>query len=150
MALMTQIASKLAQQGLVLRTGACIGADQAFMRGTTNRELYIPWHGYERCHGKLPSPEAFVVAAPHHPAWPKLKPSVQALHARNVEIVLGADCKSPVSFVLCWTQDGATTKTSSKTGGTGMAIRVACAHGIVVHNLANEPTRLQFEAWLQG
>lgn len=148
--LMTRIAQKFASLGLVLRTGACTGADQAFMRGAPRdlTELYVPWQGYERYTGKLPSIHAFLAAEPHHPAWPKLKRTVQALHARNVEIVLGPELKTPVSFVLCWTKDAATTRTSSKTGGTGMAIRVAAAQGIRVHNLADPATRATFENWL--
>ena len=47
---MEQLGKSLAEQGWVLRTGNCQGADQAFQRGanTVNPklvELFLPWSG---------------------------------------------------------------------------------------------------------
>lgn len=134
LALMTTLATHFAAGGLRLRTGGATGADQAFMRGA-DPELYVPWQGYNNYFGKTPSPESFEVAARYHPVFSRLSEGAQKMHARNVEIVLGPDLKSPVRFVVCWTPDGAVAETTSKTGGTGGAIRVAAAHGIKVWNL---------------
>lgn len=134
--LMTKIASVFAQQGQVLRSGAAVGADQAFMKGAGTRlECYIPWHGYESTPGMLPTPDAYLIASKYHPAWANLKRGAQALHARNAHIMLGANLDSPVEFALCWTQDGAITKTTSKTGGTGQALRMAIDLKIPIYNL---------------
>jgi hypothetical protein len=76
------------------------------------------------------------MAAAHHPAWERLSPGPRALHARNCHQILGRDLNDPVSFVVCWTPDGATTNPGPSTGGTGQALRIAAAHGISVFNLA--------------
>lgn len=59
--------------------------------------------------------------------------------ARNGHQVLGATLDQPVSFVLCWTPDGAESEAqrTRDTGGTGQAIALASRHGIPVFNLAN-------------
>ena len=111
---MEQLGRSLAEQGLVLRTGNCTGADQAFQRGANSInpklvELCLPWPGYEAASIRLgnavhtPSRQAYAIAAQYHPAWHKCRPAMQALHARNVQIILGAELAQPVEFVLCWT-----------------------------------------------
>ena len=69
------------------------------------------------------------IAAPLHPAWNRCSPSVRKLHGRNAAILLGKTLDRPVDAVVCWSERGAVT------GGTGMAIRIAQAHGIPVFNL---------------
>lgn len=59
-----------------------------------------------------------------HSAWHKLRDSVKALMARNSCQIFGLDMKTPVEFVICWTEDGKASK------GTGQACRVAEAHNI--------------------
>ena len=140
---MEQLGRSLAEQGLVLRTGNCPGADQAFQRGANSInpklvELCLPWPGYEAASIRLgnsvytPSSQAYAIAAQYHPAWHKCSQAMQALHARNVQIVLGPELEQPVEFVLCWTPKG------KAVGGTAMGIRLALAYGIAVRNLANE------------
>lgn len=104
---------------------------------------------------RLPTRAAYRFARIYHPAWSKLDPYVQSLMARNVHQVLGAhlsvgeeDADGKVeldpyylatasSFVLCWTEDGAEEihEVTAKTGGTGMAIRIACHFHIEVINM---------------
>ena len=142
--LLTALASQLARRGHVLRSGHAPGADQAFEHGAGARaEVYLPWPSFEssvRCAAGYvqpePSPEAVQMAAAHHPAWERLGRGARALHARNCHQVLGRDLQDPVSFVVCWTPDGATTNPGPSTGGTGQALRLAAAHGIPVFNLA--------------
>ena len=52
------------------------------------------------------------------------------MHARNVEIVLGASLSNPVKCLICWTPGG------QKAGGTGQGIRIALAYDVPVYNLA--------------
>lgn len=139
---MTEVSGSLARSGWVLRTGGAPGSDQAFEAGARAAgggvELYLPYDGFEGRTGVpgCPSPEAFRVASRVHPAWEALSPTVRRLHARNVHQVLGPDCRSPSSFIVCWTVDGAVDRTSRETGGTGQAIRVAASVRVRVINMA--------------
>jgi hypothetical protein len=61
------------------------------------------------------------------------------MHARNVQIILGAKLSQPVQFVLCWTPRG------KAVGGTAMGMRIAEAYGIEVRNLAEEESERHAE-----
>lgn len=132
--LMSRVAARLGELGLVLRTGGAPGADQAFMSGAAGSlvEVFLPWPSYEGLGGKArldrPLPGAFEIASRHHPAWGGLKDSVRALMARNVHVLLGASLEEPAAFVLYWTED-------EGRGGTAHALRVARAYGILTVHL---------------
>jgi hypothetical protein len=142
--LMTQLASRLAARGYLLRSGHAPGSDQAFERGASSQaEVYLPWPRFEeevKCAAgyvqRGPSPSAVQMAAAHHPAWERLGRGARSLHARNCHQILGRDLNDPASFVVCWTADGATSAPGPSTGGTGQALRIAAAHRIPVFNLA--------------
>ena len=134
----TVIAAWLARRRWHLHSGGAAGADTAFAGITPvgQRTLYLPRPGYNGHAG----PDCVVfsrselapcmnIAASLHPAWHRCSPAVRMLHARNVEIVLGTNAASPVQAVVCWTRGGAVT------GGTGLGIRIARAHGIPLLNL---------------
>jgi hypothetical protein len=136
--LMELVAEALAWQGWTLRSGHAPGADQAFESGAGgSAEIYLPWPTFEHSRGieartiiDRPSPDAYEVAAEHHPQWQYLKRGAKALHARNSHQVLGADLRTPVKFILCWT------KLAKGEGGTGQAIRIAKANDIPVYDMA--------------
>lgn len=147
---MALIAKGLHEKGWTLRSGAAGGADEAFWSGVrmqreTRAEIYLPWRGFNGF-GEIypgsgltrPTEEAYAIAEQHHPAWRGLGPAAKSLLARNTHQVLGADCKTPAKFLVCWTRDGATVQTTRASGGTGQAIRVAVAHHIPVYNLELE------------
>ena len=138
-ALMSDIANELAGHGMVLRSGAARGADQAFERGADRaggtKEIFIPEEGFQKRSSEergvsadIPD-RAFDIAAHHHPVWHRLDGSVRRLQARNVLQVLGPDCETPADIVICWTADG------RDRGGTSQAIRIARAHNIPILNL---------------
>ena len=140
---MEQIAKNLSLEGWLLRSGNCTGADQAFAKGANSVnpklvELCLPWHGYEVnsiMSGNFcftPIREAYEIAAKYHPAWHKCNSAAQALHARNAQIILGAQLNEPVQQVICWTPGG------QLVGGTSLGIRIAQAYRISVRNLAKE------------
>ena len=119
----------LASQGYTLRSGAATGADFFFERGALeghgSTEIYLPWRNYNKHPSTLlPTPEAFLMAEQFHPAWHQLSRGGRCLHARNSHIIMGADLKTPVEFVLFWTRDG------KASGGTGQALRIAQHYGI--------------------
>lgn len=143
--LMKAIAKILANQGIILRSGAAGGADEAFEIGCDQvngpKDIWLPWNGFNNHKSKnLPSPAHFEKASQFHPIWENLKQGAKRLHARNVGQVWGADLATPVLFVLCWTPDGCEhhRTRSRQTGGTGMAISMASLAGIPVFNLAND------------
>lgn len=137
--LITAISRRLSKT-YVLRTGAAVGADRAFMEGTMKAEIYVPWHNYEG----FPLNHAICKAAlkeaeQQHPSWKNLTQGVRNMHGRNMQIIAGPHMEDYVDFVLCFTRDGCdSVKTRSmETGGTGSAISFADSLGIPVINLAN-------------
>jgi hypothetical protein len=157
---MRRVAAHLARQGYTLRSGGADGADTAFEQGCASAggdmRIYLPkpgWNGRRfggPYTGKVDE-RAFEVAARLHPGWAGLKPFVRMLHARNVHQVMGDDLESPSEFVICWTPDGASERgeTSSRTGGTGQAIRTAHEFGVKVHNIANQEHLEEVLSWLE-
>lgn len=142
LSLMKRIAYELATQGWCLRSGAAQGADQAFEMGCDaiqgQKEIYIPWRGFEQRHGReivvdrgvLPNlEEAFNLAQRMHPMWHRCSQGSKKLHTRNIYQILGRDLESPVRVVICWTKKG------KREGGTGQALRLADAMGIEIHDL---------------
>lgn len=150
--LMTRIAERLDVDGWTLRSGGADGADTAFEKGTFNQEpeIFLPWARFNGRQRGLDGPTdmAREIAAQHHPSWHRLSRGPQSLIARNTHQILGRFCDNPSAFVLCWTPDGATEKTTAKTGGTGQAIRVAVAYKVPVYNLQREDHRKAWEGWL--
>ena len=148
--IMRKVAHRLSELGYTLLSGGAAGADSAFEAGCFgNREIYLPWPGFRHLQGRhcitLPSAEAFRVAEVVHPAWKRLGDTAQALMARNSHQVLGADLRSPVDFVVCWTPDACETEAarSRATGGTGQAIALANRWRIPVVNLAGGKVAMQ-------
>ena len=152
--IMGRSAEALARMGYCLRTGACIGADQAFakgaLRGYGRVVLCLPWSNYEKSwirglHGDIHlevldtrvHTEAVDSVKKFHPNPAALKQSVIKLHARNYLILNG------VQFVICWTPNG------EVTGGTGQAIRIAQSRGIKIYNLGDPNTLAAFEKRLE-
>ena len=136
---MGQLASDLADRGWHLHSGGTAGADTAFASAVPahERTQFLPWASFNGlsgpdCHVSTEDITArhMVIAASLHPAWDRCDATARQFHARNVSILLGADGDAPVDAVVCWTPRAETV------GGTGIAIRIADAHGIPVINLA--------------
>ena len=136
--------TRVSATGWHLASGGANGADSAFAAGAPagQRTIWLPWPGYNGHRG----PDCLVlsaselracmeIAADLHPAWDRCSRTVRKLHARNVAILLGETCDRPVDAVACWTPGGVVT------GGTGLGIRIAEAHGIPVLNLGSMSPR---------
>ncbi len=137
---MTATAIQMAGFGFTLRSGHADGADKAFESGAALKEIYLPWRGFNGSTSPLlPTPDAFIMAEKFHPAWDRCSQAAKKLHARNCHQVLGHDLNTPSEFVICWT------KGALGGGGTGQAIRIAKAHGIMVHDLADPDTLRRFK-----
>lgn len=124
---MVEVGQQLGELGYILRSGGADGADESFEAGADSvwgggvKEIFLPWENFNGSLSRLypPSASAFELAARFHPVWEKLGQPARALHARNCHQILGLDLRSPVAFVLCWTQGG------KGGGGTGQALRIA-------------------------
>lgn len=141
-----ELATYLANEGWVLRSGGAQGADAAFEIGCSRvsgqKEIFLPWKTFNGNGSLLHSPtnEAIEIAKKHHPSFKYLSRASQLLMSRNTHQVLGLDLKSPSTFFVCWTPDGCETSSTRKktTGGTGQAISVATTHSIPIFNLKNK------------
>lgn len=161
LALMAEIARKLASLGWIVRSGGADGADTAFEEAVLphQREIYLPWPGFnQRRNGIVASNlphyrEARELTARYHPAssgngWPR----IEKLMTRNAFQVLGRDLMQPCTFVLCWApkpklENG---RVIDVNGGTGQAVRIAAARGIPVYNLVLPEHRARIERFLLG
>ena len=173
-AVMKSIADSLGKKGYILRSGGANGADTFFERGACVSEhtadIWLPWPRFNGRTSKLfPTEKHFTVGEKIHPVWERLVPAVRKLVARNMAQVLGVDFDvehvlacidkketphpqdSWSSFVLCWTKDKAQShlQVTSRTGGTGTAIKLASILGIPVFNLANESAKARLEQWVE-
>lgn len=132
---MTTIARRLDKLGYRLRSGGADGADDAFEAGATNKQIFLPWDGFN---GRKADGVSYVVpdfneeyTNKFHPKPASLSQGAKRLMSRNANQVLGLHLNDPVDFVLCWTKDG------KASGGTGQAIRIALSLNIPVFNLKN-------------
>lgn len=148
-ALMQLMATRLAEQGHILRSGGAPGADQAFEKGCDivdgKKEIFIPWNGFQNRNARTEvgvlagvDPRALELASKIHPNWADCDEPVRRLHARNCYQILGVNLDTPVSDVVCWTPGG------KGGGGTGQALRLARKLGIPIWDLGHDPTYLRF------
>ena len=133
---MTDIARQLVPTGWCLRSGHADGADQAFERGAVNRQIFLPWEGFNNGYSNLKdmavlelTETQLKIARHHHPAWDKCSPGAQRLLARNVPILLGENLDDPVTCVITWLPE------PTYQGGTRHALSIASNYGVPVFDL---------------
>lgn len=167
--LQVRIGMALCAIGAKLESGAAHGSDEAYELGVDlasqylvsrgiedSKAIYIPWEGFRARKTSEPgviipkTSEAMSLTSKYHAAWDNLSIHVKRLMSRNALQILGQSLKEPVSRVMCYTADGAQTaqETSSKTGGTGQAIRIASDYGVPVVNIGNPQQRAVVIEWL--
>lgn len=137
-AVMTQVAQILSAMGWTLNSGGAEGADLAFEAGATQKNIFLPYKGFNKNTSTLwnTDPRAYAIAACVHPAWDRCNDFARKAHARNAHQVLGTALDRPVAFLLCWTKDGATRAEDARNaGGSRTAIVLAAEHGAPVINL---------------
>lgn len=130
---MQKLAMELEKRGYTLFSGGAKGADVAFESGVA-----------DSAHKKIftasdATDETRAIARAHKLPGENLLGRKLDHYAREVFQVFGADQKTPVDFVLCYTRDGCESHEtrSEATGGTGFAIELASRNGIPVINLKN-------------
>lgn len=145
--IMTQLATKLEQDGYILRSGGAVGADTAFERGVRdpeNKEIFLPWRGFNGSDSPLCelTREAYDMAKVFHPAWERCSTVARKFHARNCYQVLGPTLTLPSRFIVCWTPN------ALMTGGTGQALRIAQHHGVEICNMADDAVLNRIEEYI--
>lgn len=120
--LMESLAITLTANGDTLRSGGCEGADIAFETGCdANNGMK------EIFYAKDATAEAIKIAMSLHPAPTRCNNYVRMLHGRNVQILLGRNLDKPVTVIYCYIPS------LTKSGGTGMGIRIAQKYDIPVY-----------------
>lgn len=130
---MTLIAERLSRHSYCLRSGGAPGADIAFQKGSTHKQIFLPWAGFNGNKGAdfiVPKVNVEFVRK-YHPKPNSLSEAGLKLMSRNSYQVLGLELNDPVEFVICWTKDG------KASGGTGQALRIAKDYNIPIFNLKN-------------
>ena len=157
---MRSCASKLAEGGWTLRSGAAPGADTWFEIGCDDaggsKEIYLPWASFRgRTVGhrgaKLPGREALPRLEglakkywdPSKCPWSRLRSSTRSIMTRNVCQVLGEHGDEPAQAVLYWTP-------LPESGGTTQALRIARAHDIPCIRIGADTTSEKLLAQLNG
>jgi hypothetical protein len=124
---MKRLSTCFGLQGYTLRSGGAAGADTAF----EDAYLYHPDWPREIFREVDATSESLEMAAMFLPNFENIPDGIKGLFARNCQIIMGRDLKSPVSMVIAWTPGG------EDVGGAGHAIRVAKHHNIPVINLGS-------------
>lgn len=133
---MTAIAHRLDSMGYCLRSGGADGADSAFEKGATKKQIFLPWNGF--CNKHADGINYFVPAErldfveKFHPKYSALSRAGLSLMSRNSYQVLGPNLNNPVDFVLCWTKEG------KMLGGTAQALRIAQYYRIPIFNMESD------------
>lgn len=146
---MKQAAAFLGTHDYVLRSGGSGVADLSFEEAAPRAEIFIPWEGFQGRDEKVTIPQrAYALAGRVHPAWASCSRGARAMHARNVQIILGMDCDPEiraqrVKFVLAYAP---LDKESKPKGGTGQGIRTAQLFKIPVFNVAEYATEAEMRA----
>ncbi|SHH46386.1 hypothetical protein [Ferrimonas marina] len=115
---------------------------------------HLPWANFNGAgsnpNSRVYQPAATAIAEQFHPNWAGLSASARHLMARNSHQIL-PDLKHPVSAVLAYTADGCQdgSATTSRTGGTGQALRLADHHHVPIFNAGNPDTLAMMDAYLE-
>lgn len=133
---MTEIARELELLGYTLNTGITFrgieeGADAAFSKGTTKKNLFSPEKQGSRLLEQTIAKE--IHPAPY--ALVRKGPGGLKLMARNTNQVFGDKLNTPVDFVLFWAKE--TSNPLRVEGGTGQAVEMARRKGIPTINMVD-------------
>lgn len=157
--IMEDLANWCSEKGCILRSGGADGADTAFETGCNNwggdKEIYIPWGNFN---DRSVSEEGIFVrgndvnsreiASTIHPVFYSLGRGAQALHARNVNQVLGRDSSNPdpSSFLIYFAPR---TKNGNIKGGTATAVKLAERFGVDCWNMFDNHKIEDIKSWIE-
>lgn len=139
---LADIAGRLKDAGYTARTTGKGAADEGVMITAGDKcEVHIPWKKFDGIDSKFNKvlPEALEMVKQYHGAFDSQKDSIKTIIGRGAHLVLGQDLRSPVRFVVCWSQDGLENAKdrSAKSGYIGIPVSIASSMKIPVFNLKN-------------
>ena len=153
------LAKMLSAQHYVLRSGAAMGADQAFEEAASSecgmKEIFLPWKGFNGHDSgtEWNEKKCISIAQIFHTDWDQLPKKVQLSCARNVAQILGPEpgISTPTQFVLCWAKDSVILggKIVDCSGGTGHAVRIAAKNNIPVFNIIEKWSHKKFSEYIE-
>jgi hypothetical protein len=151
--LINKFAKELEDAGYTMRTGGMKGTEDLFEKAVSVlKEIHLPWRDFDQKESKFTyTPDnAKLIAARFQPGWDGLKPFIQTFLAKNVRVLMGKDLKSPVLFLITWSEDGAESarEKSAKTGNAGHGIAVASELRIPIFNLGRPESVQRLRAYL--
>lgn len=148
--LMGRIARRLAEQSFTARhlsfkAGEKTGFAEVVAQAASGKtEVYLPWKGFNNAEskftvGRFLSPEAASLVKQFMPTFEGLKPAVQKIIGCNAHVVMGQDLRSPVRFLIVWSEDGLedAKNRTAKSGYMGTPVSIASSLRIPVFNLKN-------------
>ena len=145
---MKNIATRLENEGLTLRSGHAEGADKAFESGSAkNHEIYLADDIQNNTYNNADHATQIAYTEHPNPKYLKAKSFARNLMARNSYQVLGSDLNTPVDFVVCYAP---LDENGVPKGGTSQAIRIANDLNIPVFNLAEEGAKEALEQYLDN
>jgi len=177
--IMMRFACCMAFAGLKVNSGGADGSDTSFETGARIAydamckldpnlpvgeygrvmSVFLPWDGFNNRKNnrkagyviKIPE-KAMSITSGFHPGWKNLGDGPRKLMSRNAMQVLCESLDRPVKFVSAYTSDGATlaSETSSKTGGTGQAIRISESFGVNVYNMGKKEHLTKVLEWIDA
>lgn len=140
---MEEISDYMSKFDWTLRSGGAVGADSAFEKMATKKEIFIPWNNFNgHKDGILMKEDARATAiaqkvwdnryrnANVSVPWNSLREPTKLLMTRNCYQILGRTLSNPSKLVICWTPDG------EASGDTGQALWLA--------KMVNESTKVNY------
>lgn len=147
-ALLMLAAQHLAALGMILRTGANKGAEEAFVRGAgVQAEIFVSHTGAGGHRSGIVVTDtatirqAAQIAASVHPEWRNYNDFARKAHTRSIYQVLGADLQTPSAYIICWAPADGDGQVEG-TVRTVLAVAKLCR--IPIYNLAELAMRTRF------
>lgn len=147
----------LEQRGYTMRSGGVRGVEDIAEKSIPpngKMEIHLPWRDFEQKASRYTfnSDHAKAIARMFHPAFDTMKPAGQAFLCKNARVILGNNMKSPVLFLLVWTEDGAETLVErvARTGYAGHSISIAAHLGVPVFNLGKPDAEQRLMSYLDS
>ena len=118
------------------------------------KEYHIPFKKFNpdvEAKTSKPSKFAYEIAAKYHRAFTKVSNVVRGFLARNVHIMLGSDCNTPVNFIIIYTSCGIETTKNIKfetAGNVSFNIDLAEELNVPIFNFKNENAKERLTSFL--
>lgn len=133
-------------------TGDNEGPNFAVENALGKKELILPFRDFNQRESQFTwtIESAKLIAKKFSPTYDSLSKGVQSFLNRNARLVMGDKMRSPVVLLLCWSEDGAETKSEvgMRTGFVSHPVSIAIAAGRPVFNFGKPETFERVKAFV--